>query len=148
MFEPADPWVQRAMMRMTSELPSGLRASPEDPGGTWLRAFEAWLLLQGELYPSRDFHAGVREFLDAHGIYHKNLLFAGDQVKAVRVGFALEVDTPILMSEAKELREAWDAHVADRNEEAGLRAKRAWHTSPLWVLVEAHVSIVGSAWLV
>jgi len=147
MFEPADPWVQRAMLRMTSDLPAELRASQEDPGGTWLQIFEGWLNQRGKQYPARDFHGSVAEFLKDSEPHHKNLLFAGSKVKAVRVAFTLNVPSPMLMSEAQDLKQAWDKHVEVRNQEAALRAKHAWHTSPAWVSVAAHGAIVVSSWL-
>jgi len=145
-FDPGDPWAQRSMMAMCSGLPAGLRVRDEEAGGAWIQAFEAWLLSRGEQYPSRDFHSRVAEFTLEQGMYRDSFMMEGGRARAIRVGFALSVSDSPGLREVLDLREAWDRHVEAMNRQASVRARRAWHTSHLWVLLDAHQEVVTSFW--
>lgn len=135
LFDMADPWVQRDVMRMCTNLPSELQASLEDPGGLWPQVFEKWLSANGEDFPSRDFNTRLSQFLQIFGAYRKDLLFRGGIAKAVRLGFMLR-DIPngwttnIIQLQA--VKKEWDQHLVDMNAKSGYKSSRAWHTSLMW----------------
>jgi hypothetical protein len=148
-FEPSDPWVQRAMMKMCQlPVPSGLRAEPEDTasGGPWPYIFEAWLGERGYEYPSRDFHNDIQQFLEEYGVYQKDFLLDGGLVRAARIGFNLQLPDNPSVNEVEDVRNAWEDYVQARNDESGLRARRAWQTSQLWSLLEARTELRSGVW--
>jgi len=146
LFEPADPWAQRSMLRMCEALPAPLRVQGVSGGSTWLAAYEEWLLqAKQEEFPSRDFHLTIAEFIEDYPAYGANFLREpGGRVRAIRTDFHLELTRSASLGPALDAMRAWDEHVALQNGAASIRANSAWHTSALWVRVDAQHGIITS----
>jgi hypothetical protein len=146
MFEPEDPWAQRSMLSMCEDMPDNLRAHPSGPQGTWLQAYENWLRTnRQEAFPSRNFRNTIQDFMNSQASYRDNFLMEDDgRVRAVRVDFELDVTSGVGLEIAMEVMKAWNDWVFAKNVAASIRAKNGWHTSSLWVRVEAQSSIINS----
>jgi len=145
MFDPSDPWAQRAVLHMSSRMPTTLRAQFEDLGGLWIHAFEKWLLQLGEEYPSRYFLRRLNQFLELSGAYQKDLLLQGELVKAVRLGFVIDAPAGGLsVDELSTLHQEWSRYVKVRNSNATIKANQAWHVSPAWEDLAASKGIESS----
>jgi hypothetical protein len=144
MFQPEDPWAQRSMLAMCEDMPESLRVATS---GTWLQAYETWLKSRSEEFPSRHFAQTIREFMNAQATYHDNFLLDPEdnhRIRAVRADFVLDVAESVNLATAIEVMHAWEDWVQTRNMVASIRAKNGWHTSSLWVRVEAQSSIINS----
>eukprot|EP00930_Biecheleria_cincta_P038121 TRINITY_DN26194_c0_g1_i1.p1 TRINITY_DN26194_c0_g1~~TRINITY_DN26194_c0_g1_i1.p1 ORF type:complete len:1478 (-),score=275.09 TRINITY_DN26194_c0_g1_i1:378-4394(-) len=143
MFEPADPWAQRSMLRMTENLPEALRAEPKD-GTTWLQAFEVWLTQNNQEFPARDFHQSISEWLAGAGSRYRDQFAVQDgKVVAVNVEFSVALGSADL-DLALATMQAWDDWVKDNNKQASIRANQAFHVCDKWVSTEAQSGILRS----
>ncbi|CAE8669448.1 unnamed protein product, partial [Polarella glacialis] len=144
MFDPADPWAQRSLMQMGEVLSPGLLATSLLAGGTWIAAYEEWLLGNGLDFPARDFHSSSEQFVADRPDYKTGVLRDGAQIKALKMDFRIGVASVSGLSKSLEVLQAWDQHVQTRNEQASMRANSAFHTSSLWVRVAAQNGILTS----
>eukprot|EP00931_Biecheleriopsis_adriatica_P064514 TRINITY_DN3927_c0_g2_i2.p1 TRINITY_DN3927_c0_g2~~TRINITY_DN3927_c0_g2_i2.p1 ORF type:complete len:954 (-),score=173.11 TRINITY_DN3927_c0_g2_i2:19-2880(-) len=148
MFDPSDPWAQRAFISMTENLPEALQSKPSPKGKTWLKAYEEWLLMNDDEYPSRDFHTSSEQFLDSpRGKDFKDTVLrdeATGKLVAMRVPFEMAVGSGSGLAKSLDAKKAWDEHVEAKNAEASIRANQAFHVSGLWVSVEAQDGILRS----
>jgi hypothetical protein len=141
-FQPNDPWAQRAMMRMIENAPDALRIHHENQ---WLPLYEEWLLEKNqELFPSRNFHSTITAFINTYQDWKHFFLIDNGKVRAARAIFTLELSETAHVSVALDAMDAWTSHLLSRNEEASIRANKAWHTSSLWVRVEAQDGLIAS----
>jgi len=147
LFEPADPWAQRAMMQMVEDIPDTLEVYSLGDSGTWLHAYESYLDNIGLEFPSRDFYTTIADFIastyTSEGWY-KDFLREDDKVRATRIDITITLNSEVAAGRALEVMEAWDSYVSDKNAEATIRANKAWHTSSLWVRAEAQDRIISS----
>lgn len=144
MFEPADPWAQRSMLRMTENLPEALRAEQKD-GATWLQAFEAWLTTNNLEFPARDFHQSSLTWLEGEGAgYKRDLARQSGKVVSARAAFSVRLGGGASLALALDTMKAWDDHVNSNNNQASIRAKGAFHACSKWVSVEAQSGILQS----
>eukprot|EP00930_Biecheleria_cincta_P033892 TRINITY_DN2345_c1_g1_i1.p1 TRINITY_DN2345_c1_g1~~TRINITY_DN2345_c1_g1_i1.p1 ORF type:complete len:1503 (+),score=257.19 TRINITY_DN2345_c1_g1_i1:364-4509(+) len=143
MFEPADPWAQRSMLRMTENLPEALRAQPKD-GSTWLEAFEVWLTSNNLEFPARDFHQSTLTWIDGPGSdYKDHFVRQGGKVVAAKVEFSVKLGGASLDLSLNTMK-AWDDHVKGNNDKASIRANGAFHACSKWVSTDAQSGILRS----
>eukprot|EP00443_Scrippsiella_acuminata_P112757 CAMPEP_0115737242 /NCGR_PEP_ID=MMETSP0272-20121206/87713_1 /TAXON_ID=71861 /ORGANISM="Scrippsiella trochoidea, Strain CCMP3099" /LENGTH=708 /DNA_ID=CAMNT_0003181531 /DNA_START=69 /DNA_END=2196 /DNA_ORIENTATION=- len=144
LFDPNDPWAQRAMMQMCENMPSELRVAQWGEM-TWLRAYEDWLWMsKSEHFPSRNFATTIHEFLQNQEDHLYNFLQEDGQIRAARIDFKLELTDHAAAGIALETLAAWNRYVDKQNMIASVRANGAWHSSKLWVRAEAQNGIITS----
>jgi len=145
MFDPADPWAQRAMMRMCEELPDSLRVNAASTA-PWVQDYDVWLKeRRATEFPARDFQTTVASFIESDGDLRQNFLIDDSgRVRAVKADFRLELAETADLGVSLEVMKRWDEHLRARNDAASIRANLAWHTSRLWVRVEAQAGIISS----
>jgi len=67
----------------------------------------------------------------------------------VRAGLLLTVTEELGREDTEALKERWDSFLEERNLNAGIHGSRAWHSSQLWVRVDAHRGLIdGLVWAV
>jgi hypothetical protein len=148
-FNPVDPWAQRAMLAMSTNMPQSLKVVyPDDPEeeNTWVEGFKIFLETRDREFPSRNFQADMREFFVDWSYYDGSFLLD----EATQDILATSIQVKVLLrlfgsvTDNFDAQEAWDDWVEQRNEAAGHNAKNAWHCSKVWVMTEARVGVVTS----
>jgi len=141
-FQPQNPWAQRAMLAMCSDMPDSLRVTSSD---CWIVNFRDYLSRSGDRFPSRDFDAKLINYHSYSAIdTQEHIWFVDRQMKACHLAFKSDVDKNSGASPMLDFKAYWDAFVDQRNAAASVTASRAFHTSSSWVQAEAEAAIVDS----
>lgn len=151
LFNPSDPWAQRAMLDLVEGIPEVLGVRVPSARSSWMDAYEQWLVAgEGEDFPSRNFDETIRRFLNSHVDFAAFFLCdaRSGRVRAVRVDFDLLLPADAPVGAALAAMSAWDGYISERNSKATLRANGAWHTSELWARAEAQRAVEVSTTVV
>jgi hypothetical protein len=153
-FLPSNPWGQRAVFRMCTDMPDDLyiigSGDPDNQGPQcWAQDFRQWLRDRNRQFPSRDFDS---DLLDWYGwqqrtgldVAQKSLWMQGETVIACRVLFYANVNKLASSAIIQNYKKSWDNWVNSRNSEASMSGNRAWHTAEAWVRAEAEEAIISS----
>lgn len=146
-FDPTNPWAQRSMYKMCTELTANLRVLEVD---CWMIPFREWMLAQGLKFPAErftDFNAKIAEFVLEYPLAGAQLwLNADGNMRATAFTFKVERRSNAWPYQILEDRQNWLDYVNRLNGEAATAAKNAWPTSQAWVDAEAEHEAVTSAW--
>lgn len=140
MFEPDDPWAQRAMLRLCHNLTEDLKVTWSD---CWIETFKQALPLAGQRFPSRNVHEDVVRWRRSSGDQSQIWIVDG-KMRAASFGFWCDINNRVSADKLLKYKEKWDLYLELRNSEASLTASRAYHSSQVWVGSEAAVAVVES----
>lgn len=142
-FEPGNPWAQRAILSMCTNLPPELQVVTTR---CWIQRMRTFLQATlGKPFPSRDFDEDVVSW------YNSDRTIAGDQTWFVRrkmlackVEFYVDRSKQMPAHKVLAYMAKWDDFVNSQNNAASVTSNQAWHTAAVWVSAEAEVEIVSS----
>merc|ERR1719329_801827 len=141
MFEPQNPWAQRAILRMCTDMPEQLLVVT---GRCWIEDFRSMEVMAGRRFPTRDFDHRIRDWYVATRYAPWDLWIQNEKVVAARMRYFVNVHKERPSRRQLEYKEVWDSYVDRKNAEAPQTANRAFHTTSVWVRAEAEFSIVSS----
>merc|ERR1712224_1006004 len=118
----------------------------------WIADFHVWLVTQHSSlrFPlkSHDFTDKVMEFsqLGRVGVNKAKdfMWIENNKLKGAYFKFQLDYSKTADAHKSLDLKSKWDAHVQAFDEENSDAIRGIWHTSTLWVRVEAETEILGS----
>jgi len=141
-FEPRNPWAQRAIRAMCSDLPERLKIFRAK---CWIHLFADFLSGQRKRFPTRNFDDDVVDWYYSNTIEAQaGLWFEDRKVIACMVQFWVNVRVTVPSVEGLSYMQLWDEYVQEKNAQASVTANSAWHSASVWVRSEAEKAIVGS----
>ncbi|CAK0808176.1 unnamed protein product [Prorocentrum cordatum] len=158
-FEPGDPWAQRSMLKVCTQLPNNLlvisaQDSDSNKPRCWIDSFREFQEASHKPFPSRDFDTDVFDWWGYNkDLGEKNTWFqlesdgsrSVSKMKACTMQFFINLDRDsVSASKALGHMKLWDEFLAGLNGAASLTANRAWHTASVWVRAEAEEAIISS----
>jgi len=144
-FEPANPWAQRAILKMCEDLPEDLRVVTAK---CWVTTMRDYLEKKEERFPSRTFEQDIARWTSEQALQSSGHLWVvGPAVKACRLFFTVDVAADSMAKTILDYKVKWDAFIAGHNARATINANSAWHSASVWVRAEAEIAIVESTGL-
>eukprot|EP00928_Gymnodinium_smaydae_P030149 TRINITY_DN2248_c0_g5_i1.p1 TRINITY_DN2248_c0_g5~~TRINITY_DN2248_c0_g5_i1.p1 ORF type:complete len:1473 (+),score=369.33 TRINITY_DN2248_c0_g5_i1:379-4419(+) len=138
-----DPWAQRALFRMCTDVTDDLKVVRDS---CWIVQFRDYLRSSKRKFPSRDFDLDLDRYWSST-IKAANYIWVNQDTKKVEASFLhFHVDVSKFSSASYGISymKLWDSYVEKMNKAAAVTANKAYHTSSLWVRSEAEVAIIGS----
>lgn len=141
-FEPRNPWAQRAIRDMCTDLPEKLKIFRAK---CWVIMFADFLTARRLRFPSRNFDEDVIDWYYSNTIEAQaNLWFEDQKVIACKLQFWVNVPVTVASLQGLEYMKLWNEYVEAKNAQASVTANSAWHTASVWVRSEAETAIIGS----
>jgi len=141
-FEPSNPWAQRAMRDMCTNLPEDLMVWKAK---CWIHRFATHLESKGLKFPSRNFEEDVISWYNADTIQAQSHLWMVDRkMVACKLQFFVNVGSTVPSGQGLEYMRKWDQYVDGKNARATSTGNMAWHSASVWVRSEAEKAIIGS----
>jgi len=140
-FKITNPWAQRAVYQMCTEVPASLRVVRTD---CWIVSFRNWLVEEGLVFPSRDINYEARWWYSLAGHSDQaSTYWSADEIVGCKVSFrgVAEGSSPAKILDYMDI---WEAHVKYMNGRATLSANHAYQTSKDYVEAEADLVIISS----
>jgi hypothetical protein len=142
-FEPENPWAQRAMLTVCSDIPEHLQVVDVK---CWPQDFQAWMKETGKRFPTREFHSDVLAFISdpKKSVLKQYMWIRGDRMLATKIDFNARQSNELPGDEALELMDRWNTFILEHNRKQSVTANVAWHTSQTWVRAEGESVIKSS----
>jgi len=138
-FEPTNPWAQRAMYAMCTNMPENLAVVEKK---CWISAFRSWLLgLQDGRFPTRSLDKDLLVWWDLTIDGSQNIWLVNNKMKAGKFHFTADRSREMSAVAGLDYMHVWDDFVSARNHEASVTANQAFHTAALWPRAEAEKAI-------
>jgi predicted RND superfamily exporter protein len=142
LFEANNPWAQRAMMNLCTNLPPDLQVTSVK---CWPLDFKRWLEDNNkDRFPTRQFQKYIIEFSQSDVLHALHFWIKGERLLAAKISFLTNIPIDAPVNVALRFMGRWNDFMESRNREASVTANRAWHTSRLWLRAEAETAIVDS----
>mmetsp|Transcript_73427 Transcript_73427/g.174966 ORF Transcript_73427/g.174966 Transcript_73427/m.174966 type:complete len:1301 (+) Transcript_73427:141-4043(+) len=140
-FQITNPWAQRAIYQMCTEVPAHLRVVNAQ---CWIANFRDWLHSQDLIFPSRDISYEVRRWWP-HAWWQDtaSVFWQGDNIVGCKVTMRGVVGST-RPAKVLEYMDDWEDHIEDMNTRASMSANKAFSTAKEFVEAEADLVIVSS----
>jgi len=146
-FKAAEPWAQRNMYSLCVELPENLLVAQKL---CWMDDFRTFALQRGYRFPVPIVHFDrlVNQFAGSALVGEESvsrfLWMRNDEVKACSMSFVANVRKTLPTADGLVYKQKWSEYMDAFNSEASPFAVGAFHTSELWVRVEAQSKLISS----
>jgi len=141
-FEPDDPWAQRALIAICTDMPSELLVVRQK---CWIQNFRTWLQKKEKPFPSRDFHRDIAAWkIDWPVMARENIWMREQKMTACKLTFYVNVANDGSSSRLLDYKVHWSKYLALRNDAASLTANRAFFTAGPFLRGEAEIAIRDS----
>jgi hypothetical protein len=152
-FDVSQPWAQRNLYAFCTKFSPEMRVVDQKMS-CWIKDFKIWLDQRQERFPvpQHKFAPRVAQYLSV-GLTgppgdrreSKNFIWIRNNViKACYMVFTVDVNKNGGVDIISKYKEHWDSYLSAWNEDASQFAERAWHTSFMWVRMEAQQQLVSS----
>jgi len=139
-FDPSDPWAQRRMLSVCTDLPANLNVVEKK---CWIESFREWLLAGGEKFPTQrfgDFQADLKRFKEERSDVVMTAEWTDVNGNMIATAFDFLV-TPIPRSEVSLILDemnAWEMYVITSG---------GWATSNSWYEAQAEHEAMSNSWM-
>jgi len=140
-FEPSDPWAQRALHSMCTEMPESL-AWRDEP--CWVEDFRKWLTGKKRPFPSRNWDEDIIEWFQEDLSPRQNIWFVDGRAVATKISFTANMVYDAAAASILDYKQKWDSFLDERNRASACSANKAWHSAHPWVRAEAEIAVVNS----
>mmetsp|Transcript_45330 Transcript_45330/g.107862 ORF Transcript_45330/g.107862 Transcript_45330/m.107862 type:complete len:1589 (-) Transcript_45330:100-4866(-) len=162
-FEAAQPWAQRNMLSFCEDFTEELRVVGRPWARCWIEEFKDWVLSSSSPLaeaerrfpvPLNRYNELITQFKGrlspySGSTYQDSMWLrddgeGNDMVKAAIFKFNVDISENIAVDPGLDFMDLWDLYVGDFNNRAVRYARGVFHTSDLWVRLEAQRQLITS----